>query len=311
MIPDELRVTGPTYPASPFVPDPDFTRASEWLQRGGDSPTVLMLGAPFSELSISGARCDLLPAEVRAAMASFSTYSPTLGVELTSAVVADIGDVALEGLSGAEALDAIASVCNEIKGGPPVAVIGGDNSVTAPAAASLVGTGGGLITLDAHHDVREYEGNGLSNGSPVRVLIDGGLPGRRISQIGIKDFANSETYASYAAQQGIDVVALPQVRADGVEKHMTAALDRLADGPIYVDVDIDVVDRALAPGAPASQPGGLHPSQVALAAFLSGKHPSVRALDVVEVDPTRDINGTTVRLAALVILSFMAGVISR
>jgi formiminoglutamase len=244
-------------------------------------------------------------------MSSFSTFSPTLGVELTSAGVEDLGDIDFTSLSGEAALAAIGSVCSELAPGPPVAIVGGDNSVMAPAAQSFVGAGGGLITLDAHHDVRDYVRDGISNGSPVRQLIDSGLPGSRITQIGIKDFANSEAYASYAAAQGIEVIPLPQVREEGVEGHILAALDRLADGPIYVDVDIDVVDRALAPGAPAAQPGGLHPSQVSLAAYLCGKHPSVKALDVVEVDPMRDINATTVRIAALVILSFMAGVISR
>ena len=301
----------PVYPESPYASDPDFTRASEWLQRSHPHPAVRLLGVPFSELSLSGARCELLPGAVREAMSSFSTFSPTLGVELTSAGVEDLGDIDFTSLSGEAALAAIGSVCSELAPGPPVAIVGGDNSVMAPAAQSFVGAGGGLITLDAHHDVRDYVRDGISNGSPVRQLIDSGLPGSRITQIGIKDFANSEAYASYAAAQGIEVIPLPQVREEGVEGQILAALDRLADGPIYVDVDIDVVDRALAPGAPAAQPGGLHPSQVSLAAYLCGKHPSVKALDVVEVDPTRDINATTVRLAALVILSFMAGVISR
>lgn len=306
----EELVTPPVYPDAAVRDDPDFPRAAAWLAASiAQEPEALVLGVPMSSLSLSEARCDLLPSALRAAMWTFSTYSPSLEADLTDLAVRDLGDVKLEGLDGAAALGRIREVCESLRGGPPVAVIGGDNSITAPAMLGLAGAGGGLITLDAHHDLRDYRRDGLSNGSPVRVLLDEGVEGERIWQIGIKDFSNSRAYSDLADKEGIHVVRMPEVRDEGVEPLIETALaDLAATGAVYVDVDIDVVDRGLAPGAPASQPGGLHPAQVAYAAYLCGAHPSVRALDIVEVDPERDVAGATVRLAALVLLSFLAGV---
>lgn len=310
--PEGLRP--PSYPEPAYRPDPDFHRAGEWLANPpAGEPQAVVLGAPYSELSLSGARCDLLPQELRRALTAFSTYSPTLEVDLADSSVEDLGDIVFgDGEDPEATLDRIREVCRQLRGGPPIALIGGDNSVTAPGMLGAVGAGGGLITLDAHHDLRDYRRDGLSNGSPVRVLLDEGLEGSRIWQIGIKDFANSRRYSEFADSQGIRVVRLPEVREEGVSGFVEKALADLAstDG-IYVDVDVDVADRAYAPGAPAAQPGGLHPSQISYAAFLCGAHPAVKALDIVEVDPERDVNATTVRLAALVLLSFLAGVTKR
>jgi len=78
--------------------------------------------------------------------------------------------------------------------------LGGDNSITYTVASSLFGdlSKVGLITLDAHHDLRD----GNTNGSPVWRLIQAGLPGKNIVQIGISDFANSKEYSARAKEVG-------------------------------------------------------------------------------------------------------------
>ena len=83
--------------------------------------------------------------------------------------------------------------------------LGGDNSITYPVALGVVGSSlatGGLITLDAHHDLRD----GVSNGSPVRRLLEAGFDGARVVQVGISDFANSRFYADRARAAGITVI---------------------------------------------------------------------------------------------------------
>lgn len=268
-----------------------------------------MLGAPFSSLSISGARCDLLPDAVRKALWTFSTFSGA--VDLRSFPVSDLGNVIIDASDADESLRRIRKACEELPE-IPVAVIGGDNSVTAPAMMGTVGVGGGLITIDAHHDLRDYRRDGISNGSPVRVLLDEGVEPGHIWQIGIAGFVNSETYSEYARQRGIRVIALSEVKRYGIRTHLENALAELsaADG-VYVDIDVDCVERALAPGAPAAQPGGLMPQDLTTAAFICGADPNVRALDIVEVDPSRDVADSTTRLAALILLNFFAGVASR
>lgn len=296
------------YGPSPLRGDRDFVRAADWLMTPANSPKALMLGAPLSRLSLSGAACDLLPEALRRALWSFSTFSGS--VDLESLAVADLGDVVM-GDEPEESLRNIKKACESLPK-LPLVIVGGDNSISAPSMLGTVGTGGGLITIDAHHDLRDYQRDGLSNGSPVRVLLDEGVDPRKVWQIGISGFVNSKVYSDYAAERGIHVIRVADVKRDGINGYVESALADLSQGDgIYVDIDVDSVERALAPGAPAAQPGGLLPEDLTSAAFLCGKHPSVRAIDIVEVDPSRDVAEATVRLAALILLSFFAGVALR
>jgi formiminoglutamase len=95
---------------------------------------------------------------------------------------------------------------------------------------------------------------------------------------------------------------------------MATALDvaGAAGGPVYVDLDLDVCDRSVAPGCPASLPGGLSAAEVMQAAFLAGRDERVRVLDITEVDATNDApDGRTVRLAAMCLLEAAAGLALR
>jgi formiminoglutamase len=110
------------------------------------------------------------------------------------------------------------------------------------------------------------------------------------------------------------VVTRTQVADRGVAAWLADAFDVAsgAGGPVYVDLDLDVCDRAVAPACPASLPGGLSAAEILTAAFLAGRDPRVRAVDVTEVDATRDTpDDRTVRLAALCLLEAAAGLALR
>ena len=94
---------------------------------------------------------------------------------------------------------------------------------------------------------------------------------------------------------------------------MREQLDALAErcDHLYVDLDVDVVDSAFVPGCPGARPGGLLPHELLEAAFEAGRHPEVRAVDIVEVDATRDPDGRTVDLAAMCLLAAAAGLAQR
>jgi formiminoglutamase len=168
----------------------------------------------------------------------------------------------------------------------------------------------GLITLDAHHDLRDGE----SNGSPVRRLVEAGLPGANIVQIGIADFSNSPRYAQRAAEFGITVIHRSQLRSRTLEDVAVTALEVAGAGgrPIFVDVDVDVCDRAEVPGCPSSAPGGISADELRHLVFLLARDARVRAFDITEVDAATDApDGRTVRLAALCVLEAAAGLASR
>jgi formiminoglutamase len=155
------------------------------------------------------------------------------------------------------------------------------------------------VTLDAHHDIRD----GVSNGSPVRQLIESGV--QKVVQIGIEPLANSREYAQRAADLGITVVLRDELRRRPIDDVMAEALELAGSGgrTVHVDLDVDVCDRAVAPGCPASVPGGISAIELRTAARVAGLHPDVVSIDLTEVDATADTpDGRTVRLAALCVL---------
>jgi formiminoglutamase len=295
--------------------DPNWPRATQWLGSSDlNHAKLTVLGVPLNE-SISPGSCHLAPQEIRNALAFFSPYDVNHGVNLEELPCADLGDLPADNLTPDSAVGAVRlELTGQPKGVEATVLLGGDNGVTRPGVLSLGDDLPriGVITLDAHFDLRETDG-GLHNGNPIRALLDDGLPGKNIVQIGIQDFANSREYAEIAQSAGIEVVTAERVHLKGVDAIIEGALKWLGSrvDRIYVDLDIDVLDRGWCPGAPGARPGGLHPHQLKRAAYLLGREPRVRMMDIVEFDPDRDVNRVTAMAAASCLLSFAAGVASR
>lgn len=286
--------------------DPLWPRAGDWPAPDASTAwDAVLLGAPASKTSLSPTGAHETPAAVRAAL---RRYSPTLigppAVDLGAALrIADAGDVVDP--DGPEGEDELRERVRALAASADLVVaLGGDNSITY---AVTQGAGAaGLITLDAHFDLRD----GVSNGSPVRRLVEAGLDATRVVQIGIADFANSAAYATRAADLGIRVVTLGEVRRRGVADVAAEALELAgADaGGIHLDIDVDVCDRSVAPGCPASVPGGLEAWELRGLVRAVSSDARVHSADIVEVDATADApDGRTVRLAALCVLELLAG----
>lgn len=303
-------------PATPS--DPFWPRASEWLA-GWHAPNaqrkLAVLGVPAATGSITPGRCDLAPAAVREALYRFSTYDLETGDDLESVAACDLGDLALEKMSVADACQPAADrVRSSAECVDALVLLGGDNSITRPGVHGL----GleldkcGLLTLDAHLDLRDLAG-GLTNGNPVRALLRDGLPGRNIVQVGLQPFANSRQYHEVALNAGITVISAGECRRKGIDTVVERALAQLAQhcDAIYVDFDIDVLDRAFAPACPGARPGGITPAELRSAARVSGEHPKVRIADLVEVDPERDVACVTVYATCMCLLGFASGVARR
>jgi arginase family enzyme len=183
--------------------------------------------------------------------------------------------------------------------------LGGDNSITYSGVKGTQASG--LITLDAHYDLRD----GISNGSPVRRLIEAGLDGKRVVQIGIADFSNSPEYAKRAKEFGITVIPRSALRSRSVADIWSEAISIAGDN-VFVDFDMDICDRSVVPACPAAAPGGISADEIRQFAFLAGGSPSVVGADITEIDSTKDSSDDrTIRLAALVILELIAGYSTR
>jgi formiminoglutamase len=298
--------------------DPRWPRAADWLAAGPGtrSVDVAVLGVPAFTTSLSPTGAHATPQAVRRALARLSTWCASRRVDLADPELGvaplDLGDVEDPDLEEGEWRTRTAAGAGAQRA-ELLFAIGGDNSITCPVLQGVAGDAlgrAGLVTLDAHHDIRE----GRSNGSPVRCLIDAGLDPERIVQVGIADWANSKSYADEAHARGVHVVPMTVIADDGIARAMAQALDvaGAAGGPVYVDLDADVCDRAVAPGCPASLPGGLTAREFLSAAFLAGRDPRVRAVDVTEIDAKADAaDGRTVRLAAMALLEACAGLALR
>jgi formimidoylglutamase len=298
--------------------DKHWPRAHAWLAGEHAYSTqglLRVLGAPVTLGSITPSRCDLAPKAIRDALTRFSTFDVAHGYDVRDLLVEDLGDLPVSNSSVEDAQQPIEQALKgAIVSADAVVVLGGDNAVTRPALRGLHSNlkQCGLLTLDAHLDLRTLEGE-LRNGNPVRALLADGLPGENIVQIGIQAFANSAAYFQIAEDAGIDIIPIEHVAEKGIEIIVERALHQLARRVevIYVDLDLDVMDRAFAPATAAARPGGLTPLDIRRAAYLCGAHPKVRVMDLVEIDPTRDSNDMTAMAAAACLLSFASGLLGR
>jgi len=158
--------------------------------------------------------------------------------------------------------------------------------------------GVGLITLDAHFDMRDLD-RGLSNGNPVRALVQDGLPGRNIAQIGLAPFANSKQMHEDAMSAGNLVVVAAEVRAMGIAVAVHRALEHVAHcDALVVDCDIDIIDRSQFPAAPGARPGGMTSHDFFAGVRQLASDAKVRIIDLTEWDPPLDSTDLSALTAA-------------
>jgi len=291
--------------------DPKWTRANTLFAKGNAKADFALIGIPAHKTSLSATSAHLTPAAIRDALARYSTFASSSNTDLRNLTCTDLGDIANPDGSTGEAKVASA-LKGLLKKHKLIVALGGDNSITYSAANGLFPDLSkiGLITLDAHHDLRD----GKSNGSPVWRLIEAGLPGKNIVQIGISDFANSAEYSQRARDYGITIITREDLRTKSMKRVIAKALKVAGSGgrEIYVDLDVDVCDRSVAPACPASVPGGISADEIRQATRLLANDPRVRAIDITEIDAKLDSpDQRTIRLAALLVLEAAAGLASR
>ena len=282
---------------------------SELIVGKEKSAPVGLVGAPLAAGSVTPGQCDLAPPLLRQTLRRIGCYDVETRREIRTNV-ADRGDVDLYGLTIEQATgpirDAVefSASLHEL-----TLLIGGNNAVTRPG---VLGLGlplekVGLITLDAHFDMRDTH-EGLSNGNPVRALIQDGLPGTNIAQVGLASFANSKAMHEDALAAGNLVVTIEEVRLNGISRAIERALSHVGDcEAIVVDCDIDVIDRSQFPGAPGARPGGMAVTDFFRAVRLLAAEPRVRIIDLTEWDPPLDSTDLSALTASRWMAECLAG----
>jgi arginase family enzyme len=282
---------------------------SELVSTDAKDAPVGLVGAPLALGSVTPGRCDLAPGVLRQTLRRIGRYDVETGQELQTQI-RYYGDVEIDGLSIEDATPRIRDAVGASTSAHALTLlVGGNNAVTRPG---VLGLGAplekvGLVTLDAHFDMRDLD-EGLGNGNPVRALIEDGLPGANIAQVGLASFANSRKMHEDALAAGNLVITMGEVRQKGIDQAIGRALDHVAHcDAIVIDCDIDVIDRSQMPGAPGARPGGMAVADFFRAVRLLAAEPRVRLIDLTEWDPPLDATDLSALTAGRWLAESLAG----
>jgi len=253
-------------------------------------PTVVLFGAPLDLTESFRAGTAEAPQRIRAVSDVLETFSPELDADLCDLRFADWGDLPLTGTDiMAHWQDAIAATVERIARTEALPImLGGEHTVTVGAvkALHLLFPDLAVLQLDAHTDLRDqYEGVAMSHATVMRRIAEEVGLGS-IVQLGIRSGTRDEfDMARGCLWSGRDLIL------------RDSALGAVRRRPIYLTVDIDVLDPSCAPGTGCPEPGGATFSDV-LSVVHSLRHAQVVGFDVTEVLPSADVNDITSIAAA-------------
>jgi agmatinase len=282
-----------TYGGQPYTEDPAELAGAD----------VAIVGAPTDDIVSDRPGTRYGPRAIRAA--SFPP-GPHLeaGVDaLAELRVVDFGDAPVLPADAVASHKAIEETVGQIvaAGALPV-VLGGDHSISEPdVRACAAGQGSiGLVHFDTHTDTgTEVFGVELSHGTPMYKLVEQGVvdPARYV-QIGLRGYWPGEKEFSWQRDRGIRSFFMHDVRDRGIKAVIADTLDGLGPGPVFLTVDIDVLDPAYAPGTGTPEPGGMTTVDLLWACREVASRVELAGADVVEVIPTAVGSADITALAA-------------
>ncbi len=257
-----------------------------WEALAADS--VAILGIPDDESSSFMPGPALAPALIREALHSPANHLVTeLGIDLAASErLVDVGDLEFDDATNRR--DQIRSSLLRLLGrGARPLLLGGDHAITYPIVQAMAQTYAELtiLHLDAHTDLYdELDGNRYSHGCPMARIMEEGLV-RRLLQVGIRTI--TPHHREQIERFGVEVIEM---------RHWQPEVDLHLAGPVYLTLDLDVLEPGMAPGIAHYEPGGMTTREV-LNLILEIEVPLVGA-DIVEYNPQRDIGGITAAVAA-------------
>jgi len=258
-----------------------------------DSP-IAVLGVPFDATSTFRPGSRYAPSRIREASCNLELYSLLAQVILEDIGFKDYGDIVLPPGDVAEALAKIEFVLKNVSREHTglLLILGGEHSITYPAARALRNHVDTLIVFDAHLDARsEYLGSSLNHATFLRKLVNEGF---KVVHIGSRAYSKEEL--EYMSSTDVKVVSAVDLsnKVSNIERLGLGDL-----GSVYISIDMDVFDPSIAPGVSNPEPFGLD-HRLFLWALKSvfERSSDVIALDIVEVNPLVDVGGITSVLAA-------------
>jgi agmatinase len=259
----------------PFMEQTFVSAQASWKEAG-----TVILGCPYDGSASFRPGARFGPSAIRRASWGIETFSPYLKKDLTRLSLHDMGDLELPFGDKRSSLDLIQKAVRKILSGKKIPILlGGDHLITLPIVEELVKIYPGLhlVHIDAHTDLREdYLGETLSHSTVMRKVVDH-LGRGRLFQLGVRSGTAEEFDL---ARRMKSLVPLEQNSLRSLEKHLKGK-------PVYISLDLDVVDPGLLPGVGTPEPGGLT-FQELISLFKDLQNLHVIGFDMVELTPDYD-----------------------
>ncbi|HET6550833.1 MAG TPA: agmatinase [Solirubrobacter sp.] len=252
---------------------------------------VAIVGAPMDDLVSDRPGARLAPRAIRGASCPPGPHLEAKVDAFAKLRVVDFGDAPVIPADPTTSHAAIEATVGEVLSAGLIPVtLGGDHSITEPALSACAAEHGpvGVVHFDTHTDTgSEVFGVERSHGTFIRRLVDGGkLDPARYAQIGLRGYWPGETEFAWQAERGITSLFMHDVRDLGIREVVRRAIDAVGAGPVYLTVDVDVLDPAFVPGTGTPEPGGMTAAELLLAVRTVSQELELVGADVVEVIPT-------------------------
>jgi agmatinase len=282
-----------TYGAMPYTQDP--------VELAGVD--VAIVGAPTDDLVSDRPGTRYGPRAIRAASFPPGAHLEAKVDAFEALRVVDFGDAPVVPADPVRSHRAIEALVGEVlAAGPIPVVLGGDHSISEPNVRACAAVHGpvGAVHFDTHSDTgTEVFGVEVSHGTPFYRLVEQGhLDPRRYVQIGLRGYWPGEAEFGWQAERGITSFFMHDVRDLGIEEVVRRAVEIVGAGPVFLTVDVDVLDPAFAPGTGTPEPGGMTTADLLRAARTVAAELELVGADVVEVLPSSVGSADVTALAA-------------
>jgi len=257
---------------------------------------ITLQGILFDEKSSYLRGPALAPPVIRKAYHSDSAnYFAENGMEILPEIWDDKGDFKIQDYFEIEKITA-----ENLESNKPLITLGGDHSITFPILKAHFEKYDAvdILHIDAHSDLYDnFEGDKYSHACPFARIMEGGLANRLV-QVGIRTLSKHQQ--EQADKFGVEIIQMKDFDSRQLPKF---------ENPIYLSLDIDGLDPAFAPGVSHHEPGGLSTREV-LSIIQNIKVPIIGA-DIVEYNPTRDINEMTAMVSAKLLREIAAKMLEK
>jgi len=270
-----------TYAGMPYTQDPTDLEGVD----------VAIVGAPTDDLVSDRPGTRFGPRAIRAASCPPGPHLEARVDWAERLRVVDYGDAAVVPADPGGSHAAIEKLVRDVleRDAVPV-VLGGDHSISEPDVRAVAATHGpvALVHFDTHTDTgTEVFGVELSHGTPMyRLVRDGHVDPARYVQIGLRGYWPGETELAWQRERGITSFFMHDVRDLGIREVVERTAAILGGAPVFLSVDIDVLDPAFAPGTGTPEPGGMTSSDLLWACRDLATRLRLVGMDIVEVIPT-------------------------